>query len=678
MTEDNNLAETKKENTDKDLTNIGLALDPNLISLIDNPSGKVNNAVDINMNNDTDANMDSKGQAKSNASESLVNNPYDEFGNLPLSQFIPIVLKQRGIKFSELTEDYLLQQLALHERSNSIETKEQAHQEDIKSDGISSLSSSLIAIPNAEVHIDKDSNTVDFINSTITVEQFQQFKKEIYESVTIALNESSLSLELVSLLLSSVRRQQGMSTMSPLLKKNVPIGSLTADKINTPRVTSHNKEDQDVVRKGWKLRSLKQSQELLKSNFEKLSEIVKREQNYWSNLSNNITEKDVIFKMRDKNSGEKALAIKYGYTDSGSDYRMDRGIALLVNKNDTNNSYYSSTQQQRHNLDRGGLDAEQVLELIPFGGSTTNYNKFGHYVRVRIFDKLEEESDYILTGESRMSESFLALFKGSNNTVKNQISILKFSIFERELMYQLSKEVSDLFQYDCSLEHEKKIVAEVGSSRFEIELLPIDLDFMEAFHQEPPKTNDKKADIIADLLRMLLVVMFKKKLLKNRTEQPLLTREGPISSLYSSSGFGVLLLRPIIGKIRHYNYFILLKKIITDCILELITDSKILEETNNYKSFNYSKYTSNDPSIDTLAKEIHIFDPLIQIPRSEVILSINEYQTLKFVLTSSNYCNALIELTESVGDVTTFTEFKVLEEYLNFSVSRYLSNKVSL
>lgn len=140
---------------------------------------------------------------------------------------------------------------------------------------------------------------------------------------------------------------------------------MNAEKIPFQKPSSDEVLERSLIAKGWKQRSLEESRTLLKDSYLALEKSLKKEHSYWSKVSHNISKKDVVFKMKDRETGEKSLGIKYGYEDSGSTYTQERGIAVL-----------------RHN---SKLDK---LELVPADRQQANAlgkENNEKFVRVRIF-----------------------------------------------------------------------------------------------------------------------------------------------------------------------------------------------------------------------------------------------------------------------------------------------------
>lgn len=661
---------------------ISLALDPNLIALPIHPSSTSPNITSVsaaensnkeNHDEGTVVKPEEKAIEEQPVQKSLIGNPYEKYGQMKLNQLIPLITQQRGpgVKFADITEQ-LLQDEIMNEKGiedNQLEIKDEEDQSekmDIDDDDKSTIRNdsnlngfnedekSLEATDNNKQSTDIDSMDRESKEVQMTQEQFTKMRKDMLEHINLAMNESSLAMEFVSLLLSPVRESTAVSSMSPFLKKTVSPGSLNSDKVRHLEQSLHDKLLLKVTNRGWKLRALNQSRTLLKENYLEISNSVKKEHDFWRKISNSISNKDVIFKLRDRQTNKRSLGLKYGYEDSGSTYRHDSGTAIL----------------------RANTDSDQ-LELVPFTATRApgNFRNKEKFIRIRLFTKLESEGDYILSGESSLDKLFIN--HDNENDLKNedirlQISKLKFFIFEQELMHQLKKECAYLISYGVTVENEHKIVIELPNEKFEIEYLSLDDDSVVNHKQDAPRANDKRADLILITLRMLLLVVYKKNLRQK------LSAGGRKNTI--STEKDILLIRPILGKMRHSNHKLLLKKIIKDCVLDVVKDTEIIETDIQESSISNESALPlvQDAHIMKLNKDIKAFDHLLNVGKKKLEIDLKNNGTLQLILSSPNYCNAHVSIIynneeKNVNFNTSSTEFKEVEEFLHFLISTYVT-----
>jgi len=683
-------------------TGINLALDPNLLSLQkDPPQSTSPTSFTGSPTTNESTTTNTVETTEQNKIGSLVNNPYEQYGNMPLSQVVPLILQQKQMTFAQLLESQIEEEITVVQSSevDPIETddgilkdeeKEQDEQDQPMIAPTEPIANKIITTTQEPT----DSTTLESIRSTMV------------EQINTAMNESSLALETVSLLLSAVRENNAKSSLSPYLKRTIPMGSLNSDRVNNPPdIDNQLRTVQFGV--GWKLKSLDDSRTVLRDTADSLWSILAKEHSYWKMISEVITNSDVVFKVRERGSAQRVLGIKYGYEDSGSTYRLDRGVALLRNNEELDklelvpfngetsrvngSSTIHSKSKNSNNTNTGGIKnmisgmngtpAVTVPTINPIdnisndGGSSHQLMKY--FLRVRIFTKLEYEDDYILSGESHVDPKFFSI-----GTIRSQIHKFKDIIFEKELMYRLKKECSSLISYGVRIENENKIAIELPQEKFEIELVSVAEDECEGGSLpdggNATRINDKRANLILITLRVLLVVMFKKNL-----KRQLLS--GHVKKLNSINGIdGILLIRPILGTLRHKNYKTLLLRIIRENVLDVIKDSSITvtkrRDTTTTKS---DKSVQQDEHIERLDEDIKVFNQILKMPVTQLDITLPKEQSLRVTLRTTNYCNAVIHVvyTEKGDEVlfdTTFTEFKEIEEFLHFLISEYvISNEES-
>lgn len=669
------------ENTDE-LHSIRLAIDPNLITL---PIGSKSTSPHSNSTSDgnpeshntENEEVDNKAgslppEQLSNNSSKLIVNPYEKYGRMSLGQLIPLISQQRGpnFKFADINEDILNQELAIENDNGKQESKDDTKAED----GIDTMD--IDQNDNSEVNTNdigynewsnepkedtgildntQDTNINGEMESQLTQEEFNKIRKVMLEHINMAMNESSLAMEFVSLLLSPVRESTAVSSMSPFLKKTVNPGSLNSEKVKMPAVSRRDKLSLSILSRGWKLRALNEARAILKKNFTEISSSLKQEHHYWSSIAYNISNKDVLFKIRDKQTTKRSLGLKYGYEDSGSTFRNDRGTAILR-----------------------GTDEANGLELIPLtlGRTSTvgSVYKGGKFLRVRIFTKIESEGDYILSGESSLDKLFKNHSENSdskNDDVRLQISKLKFFIFEQELMHQLKKECAYLISYGVTVENEHKIVIELPNEKFEIEYLSLDDDSVVNHEQDAPKANDRRANLMLVTLRMLLIVIYKKNLRQKMVSN---TRKH-----IASTEKDILLIRPLLGKMRHSNHKKLIRKILKECVLEVVPDTELQERSiQNLDKEDFETFDLQDAHIVKLTKDINAFRNVLDVGKTEFTIDMKQSGKLSLILESPNYCNAQVSIkydnqTSNTHFNTVSTEFKEVEEFLHFLISTYVN-----
>lgn len=199
--------------------------------------------------------------------------------SLNLEDFISLVLKERKVSFKDLTVESLQQN-----------DEPSVDDVDMEEDNIIELSNGLGY-------------------EKFTIEQFEKLKKEAFTAIGSAINESSLLLELVSLLLTGPKPKQGLMTMSPYLKQHLPAGSVNSDKISIKQMLNNDTVKNYLTKMAWKLQTMANIEEYNEYNFKKLNEQMLTENKYWSIIADSgLFQKGALI----KNYSNNTLGVKYG------------------------------------------------------------------------------------------------------------------------------------------------------------------------------------------------------------------------------------------------------------------------------------------------------------------------------------------------------------------------------
>lgn len=381
-------------------------------------------------------------------------------------------------------------------------------------------------------------------------EKINELKNELTKNINLALNETSLSLDLVSLLLSSSKPNLSKATISPFLSKTVPLGSLNSNKLHNTQQVS---EDNSLIGQGWRHESINKIQKLLKDKSLELKQSFEKDKKYWSMINEIINNNEILIKLRDPLNGQKAIGVKYGYGDSGSNY-SDKGIAVL-RRDET-----------------GGILFHPLI------------NKDHKFVRVKILTK--KDNDFVITGES----SFKSKFTGD---LTGQIEKSRFFIFEDDLFYNLLREARVLISYNVQLVS-NKILIDIGDELIEIESVKYeDTDDMEV----EPRENDHKCDLILNFLKIMLCGYYKYNL---NLKQKIPTN----FTKFKQNNSHPLLLRALLGTINHEMNF----NKITNLINHKIDTYKMGQL--EVKKFENITDTSN-PFIKSIEKPVSTFEVIL-------------------------------------------------------------------
>lgn len=530
---------------------------------------------------------------------------------LTLSQLVPRIIHERG-PFVNLSEDELKKEIdALTAEATGVEIQDDTG-------------------ANAEVGGLEETDEP----TTNTNEEFFKNKNESLRFISTALNESSLALDFVSLLISCVRPAAGTISMSQHLKKFVPPGSLNSDLVSksiSPQEREAQFKEEKIVGQGWKLTSLENSAQKLRDSSARLSEEVLKEKTFWDTIKKNFNNKEILYKTRDKVTGKRIFAVKYGYEDSGSTYKVQGSAVLKPTKNN------------------------QQMDFVPLNNVSGSEKKL---LRVRIMAKQNNDDEYSIIGESKIDEKF-----GNDDSIRSQIAKARYFIFEEELFNQLIEEASTLIAYNVKVESETKLSINLNDEIIEIEY--VEYDEGKTPTQEPfiERSANARAELISTYLRLMLTVKYKKNL--EAKKQPVVVKNSNQNRLLSTPY--TLVLRPLVGHFKHEQNLKKLYHMIKDILKNVSNSTFTLTKFANIKK----KENEQDP-----------FKRIFTPPLSKFNLLINESLKIEVSLNSIDFLNQFIHVTafqaedlfgddqKKVLDVD-FEDYRQVEECLEWLIEEY-------
>lgn len=354
------------------------------------------------------------------------------------------------------------------------------------------------------------------------LETFNKQKFELSKNINAALNETSLSLDFVSLLVSSIKPSIGKSTMSPHLLNNIPLGSLNSDRLgNDETVEVVNEKTSSKVGELWKLESINKITSLFKTASTSLEQQITREEKYWNIISLVKSNDEVLFKTRDPVDQSRSIGVKYGYEDSGATY-YEKGLSVLRKDQSTGKTSFHALTLNKLN------------------------QKAFKYLKVKILSKIDNDDEYMITGQSQFKKTFDGQFD-----IINEIEKARYFLFEEDLFYQLTREAKTLINYNVSIINNNKIIIEINNEIVEIESVAFDdeedtQDQQDIqYHVNNYSTiNSRKCELILNYLKLMLCCFYKYNL---ELKQKIPT----VHTKWKQSNSHPLLLRPLIGNIRH-------------------------------------------------------------------------------------------------------------------------------
>lgn len=546
--------------------------------------------------------------------------------SIPISELIPRILLERQ-SFLNITEEQLEEEIA--------------HAKD--------------------KHDESDTQDVPETEDTETAAQrFLKQKYELLGHINFAMNETSLSLDFVSLLMSAVKPNITKSTISPHLSKVAPLGSLSSDRLNQDSEAAEQVNAKEAKRSkpeniglGWKYQSLNHIKSLFQSAGELLRQQVSIEHNYWKMINQVLAHDEVLFRVRDPLTGSRAIGVKYGYGDSGLSY-FDQGLAVLRKDELTGDLTFSPIMTGNHKL-------------------SLKSNKF---TRVRILSKFDD--DYVLTGQSVFEKSVLE--DKSQHRVINDIEKARYFLFEDDLLYHLIREAKYLINYNVSI-ISNKVVIEFHDQVIEIESVVFDENNEEELENayqninKESSKNNEKAQAILTFLKLMLCCYYKYNLELKQKIPTSFTK-------WKQNNSHPLILRPLIGHIRHEinvrNMHTIINKIYKKLDSEEFSYEIIEDKYLNLKKGGPIK----NPFQKAVEKPLSKFKIILQKLKTKEHLLVeldvtagDIFVNLVMNLTVSKYAN-IEDLQQNQQGINvlqlSFTDIFEIEESLNWTVLNFV------
>lgn len=508
--------------------------------------------------------------------------------NLLLAELIPRILFERRL-FLDITEASLEQEIEQGQTPEETEVYPLTPQEDDSEDPL---------------------------------ERFNRQTMDLTKNINLALNETQLSLDFVLLLLLLIRQLDKM-TISPHLQKNVPMGSLSSDRLvknlSSTDLSSELDKDGQRVGRGWKMELHQKVIDLFSQSHKDLLAQLEKEKQYWSQVNVVVSNREVLFKTREPDLNQRAIGVKYGYGDLGLSYH-DKGLAILRKVDDTGEVKFTPV-----------TSLNRVIE------------KTFKYVRVRILSKID--GIYSLTGQLQFKyeahEAGLGLIY--------DIDKARYFLFEEDLFYQLTREAKTLINYNVNIISDK-IILEVNDEIIEFELVAYDeataddLDYLNV--NQYSSINNVKCQKILVYLKIMLCCYYKYNLLLKQKMPTTLTK-------WKQSHSHPLILRPLLGNIRH--------ELDVNRIVDIL--HKELGEFN--PEIKAEKYTNLEVSRPRATGD-NPFQKLVERPHlrvTAVVSHATNQQKLKIQIeltTNENFVNLIMKL-----NITKFPDAELMNKNLN-------------
>lgn len=546
--------------------------------------------------------------------------------SIPIADLIPQILMERQ-SFLNISEELLQEEIDENKSS-----------EDLQLDQSKS--------PETDIP-DEDSESA--------YQTFVKQKLELLSHVNSAMNETSLSLDFVSLLMSAVKPNITKSTMSPHLTKHVPLGSLSSDRLTKSEEDNNHTSTRDKpesIGLGWKYQSLNHITELFKSASTQLKEQVDIEHKYWNVINMVLKHGEVLFKVRDPQTGSRAIGVKYGYGDSGSNY-YDKGLAVLRKNEETGDVTFNPIMTGNHKISQ----------------------KSNKFTRIRVLSKIDD--DFMLTGQSLFDKDALA--DKNEHRVIDDIERARYFLFEEDLFYHLIREAKNLINYSVSI-ISNKIIIEIHDQIIEVESVVYDEQNEEELNntyqninKESSKNNDK-AQAILTFLKLMLCCYYDYNL---QLKQKIPTSH----TKWKQANSHPLMLRPLIGHMRH-ELNVYHTKVILNTTCKSLDSSQLSYDIEEEKYVNLKEEKLTNPFEKAVTKPLSKFKVKLQKLATKEYLNVEVEVTtteifvnLVIVLTITKY-NSKEDLEQNSQGTNVlqlrFTDFMDIEESLNWSILNFL------
>ncbi|EER31787.1 conserved hypothetical protein [Candida tropicalis MYA-3404] len=551
----------------------------------------------------------------------------------------PFIQDEDKLKLEELIPRILI------ERKSFLNVTEASLQQEIENSNEEAQVATEIDTSAIDVPLEEDEDQQEVFNK-------QKF--ELSKNINYALNETQLSLDFISLLIASVKPNLAKSTISPHLSKFVKPTSLNSDRLGqegTEDSNNNNNSQSSNVGQGWKLESLNKITDLFREASVNLNDQVIKERRYWNMINLVLANGEALFRMRDPENNARAIGVKYGYGDSGSNYH-DQGLALLRKDNQT-----------------GEVSFHPITSL----NNAKIVGKINKFIRVKILSQID--GDYMLTGQS----VFQFDFKSSKQNIINDIEKARFFLFEEDLFYQLIREAKLLVNYNVSI-ISNKIIIEINNTIIEIESIIYDElneEELENYYQnisEYSSLNNKKCQLILNYLKLMLCCYYQYNLKLKQKVPTSLTK-------WKQSNSHPLILRPLVGNMRHE-----LNLSNMESILRTLA-AKFGEKLKKSK-LNVDKFTNlavrsrkSNPFQKSIEKPVSKFSLVLengsaQIMVVNVTLTTNELFVNLIIHLRLIRFNTVEDFEGNVNGVNVlqlgFSDFNEIEECLDWSIQNFV------
>ncbi|MCJ1355311.1 MAG: RNA polymerase II mediator complex subunit [Icmadophila ericetorum] len=322
-------------------------------------------------------------------------------------------------------------------------------------------------------------------------------RQKLIELIAQAQQETSLTLDFISLLLSKDDPRHAATTISPFLKQTVPLGSLGAEMVKKSEVSDARVQEDSLVSMGWRLQSLNSAADSLLRSASRLEKQVTEETDYWDEVLAVQQQGWSVCRIpRERHT----LGVRYGFSEAAPEFR-DRGLGAL--RRSANGVY----------LDLG------IRSSIP------------RRLRVRI------QRD----NESLACSTFTKDQHSAEKSVNREILQARNNIYDEELFHELNREARSFAGHDIRSSG-GVIAIPMGNGQH----IFVDMVSEEEPMPDVEGSQNGVADIIVIAFRILLSHAHRQTKNRRSNPPPPLTIQRPTRPLYP-------ILWPILAFFQHHS-----------------------------------------------------------------------------------------------------------------------------
>ncbi len=329
-------------------------------------------------------------------------------------------------------------------------------------------------------------------------------------------NAAGVTLDFVSLLLSKDTPVQASVSISPPIRDAVALGTLGADKVQDPRVTTAQIQDDCRIAKGWKLQGLTDSVDSILESAARLEREMEKETQYWEQV---LTISESGWAVCRLPQERHTLGVRFGFAECmGHSYILTPHANLYPLAAPAFNN--RSLGALRRNVDGTIFLDQRIADSTP------------KRVRIRI------QINGITTGASSSFEPIR-----TPSSIESSILSARNTIFEEELWQELNREARILANQGVRVIGDEVVCRMNGNKRIVLDLQAAEDNGLQ--HEvEGPKEDDTLAEMISLSLRLLLSYAHRQNHHRRSRPPPPITSRPPTRVPYS-------LLRPIIMRLHH-------------------------------------------------------------------------------------------------------------------------------